>query len=128
MPSWPASACPSVHEDDAIRAARAAVGVREALVTLNAERGSELRVRTGICTGPVVAGVGPDLPTLVTGDTVNVAARLEQAAAPGETCSGRRRPDSSARSPSSRSSIHSPYVADRAGPRRTPHRDPPWRG
>jgi predicted ATPase/class 3 adenylate cyclase len=79
---------PSVHEDDAIRAARAAVAMREALVALNAERGSELRVRTGICTGPVVAGVGPDLPTLVTGDTVNVAARLEQAAAPGEILVG----------------------------------------
>jgi class 3 adenylate cyclase/tetratricopeptide (TPR) repeat protein len=63
---------PQVHEDDALRAARAAVELRDSV--------TDLELRIGINTGEVVAGSGE---TLVTGDAVNVAARLEQAAAPG---------------------------------------------
>ena len=70
---------PYVHEDDALRAVRAAVEMRRAVGEL------ELEVRIGINTGEVVAGAGE---TLVTGDTVNVAARLEQAAPDGEILLG----------------------------------------
>jgi class 3 adenylate cyclase/tetratricopeptide (TPR) repeat protein len=65
---------PQVHEDDALRAARAALEVRPAVEALG------LRARIGLNTGEVFAGSGD---ALVTGDAVNVAARLEQAAEPG---------------------------------------------
>ena len=70
---------PHVHEDDALRAVRAAVEMRAAVAEL------ELEVRIGVNTGEVVAGAGE---TLVTGDAVNVAARLEQAATAGEILIG----------------------------------------
>ena len=83
---------PVIHEDDAIRAVRAAMQMREALAALNAElsmeRGITIQTRTGITTGEVVAGDPAAGQTLVTGDTVNTAARLEQAAAPGEILIG----------------------------------------
>jgi class 3 adenylate cyclase/tetratricopeptide (TPR) repeat protein len=76
---------PAIHEDDALRAVRAAVEMREALKALNKElerdHGVSLAARIGVNTGEVVAGDGSE--TLVTGDAVNVAARLEQAAEPG---------------------------------------------
>jgi class 3 adenylate cyclase len=67
---------PVVHEDDALRAVRAAAELRDAV---------EIDVRIGVNTGEVVTG-GAD--TLATGDAVNVAARLEQAASPGEVFLG----------------------------------------
>ena len=67
---------PVSHEDDALRAVRAASEMRAAI----AEHGLEARI--GINTGEVV--VGGEGETLVTGDAVNVAARLEQAAGAGE--------------------------------------------
>lgn len=70
---------PQVHEDDALRAVRAAVEMRDAVATLG------LEVRIGVNTGEVVAGTGE---TLATGDAVNVAARLEQAAGVGEVLIG----------------------------------------
>jgi class 3 adenylate cyclase/tetratricopeptide (TPR) repeat protein len=70
---------PAVHEDDALRAARAALDLRREVSAL----GIELRI--GVNTGEVVAEEGE---TLVTGDAVNVAARLEQAAAPDEILLG----------------------------------------
>ena len=70
---------PQVHEDDALRAVRAAVEMRDAVATLG------LEVRIGVNTGEVVAGTGE---TLATGDAVNVAARLEQAAEAGEVLIG----------------------------------------
>jgi class 3 adenylate cyclase/tetratricopeptide (TPR) repeat protein len=72
---------PHVHEDDALRAVRAAHEMRAALATLNRELPDELSIRTGLATGEVVTGEGD---TLVTGDTVNLAARLEQAAGSDE--------------------------------------------
>src|SRR5437660_7983344 len=66
---------PAAHEDDALRACRAAVEMREAFPELG------VNGRIGVNTGEVVAGTGE---RLATGDAVNVAARLEQAAAPGE--------------------------------------------
>src|SRR5438309_4421238 len=65
---------PQLHEDDALRAVRAAVEMRSALQDLNAERGGELQIRIGINSGEVVTGDGST--TLVTGDAVNTAKRL----------------------------------------------------
>ena len=80
---------PVVHEDDALRAARAAIEMREALAGLNEELerdyGTRLEARIGVNTGEVVTGTEE---RLATGDAVNVAARLEQAAAPGEILLG----------------------------------------
>ncbi len=84
---------PLVHEEDALRAVRAAVEMREALGWLNVglrdERGVALEARTGINTGSVVVGTGGPGEGLVVGDAVNVAARLQAAAAPGEIVIGR---------------------------------------
>ena len=66
---------PVVHEDDALRAARAAVEMRDALPELG------VTGRIGVTTGEVVTGTEE---RLATGDPVNVAARLQQAAGPGE--------------------------------------------
>src|SRR3984893_14638798 len=85
---------PNVHEDDALRALRAAHEMRERLQTLNEELAREwgvrLRIRTGVNTGEVVAGDPSRGQAFVSGDTVNVAARLEQAAAPDEILIGER--------------------------------------
>ncbi|WP_284619234.1 AAA family ATPase [Aquabacterium humicola] len=76
---------PRAHEDDALRAVRAADAMRSALAQVNAalqrSHGVELRNRTGVNTGEVVANIDPTAhEELATGDAVNVAARLEQAA------------------------------------------------
>ena len=70
---------PQSSEEDALRAARAAVQLRDTVHELG------LEARIGVNTGAVVAGEGD---TLVTGDAVNVAARLEQAAGAGEVLLG----------------------------------------
>jgi class 3 adenylate cyclase/tetratricopeptide (TPR) repeat protein len=79
---------PQLHEDDALRAVRAAVDMRRALAALNTELGVHLQARTGVNTGEVVAGDASAGQRLVTGDPVNVAARLEQAAAPDQILLG----------------------------------------
>jgi predicted ATPase/class 3 adenylate cyclase len=75
---------PTTHEDDALRAVRAAAEMKNRLAALNSELtrrwGVALRNRTGVNTGEVVAGDPTAGQRLVTGDTVNTAARLEQAA------------------------------------------------
>ncbi len=75
---------PTAHEDDALRAVRAAAEMKSRLAILNDELqsrwGVTLRNRTGVNTGEVVAGDVTSGQRLVTGDTVNTAARLEQAA------------------------------------------------
>ena len=76
---------PKAHEDDALRAVRAALGMHTALEALNEglrqRYGVALANRTGINTGEVVANDDPTADQkLATGDAVNVAARLEQAA------------------------------------------------
>ena len=83
---------PVIHEEDALRAVRAAAEMREALERLNiallAERGVSLQARTGINTGSVVVGTGGPGEAIVVGDAVNVAARLQTAAAPTEIVIG----------------------------------------
>lgn len=83
---------PQLHEDDALRAVRAACEMRDALAILNKElerdRGVTIATRTGVNTGEVVTGDPSSTQTLVTGDAVNVAARLEQAAEPGQILMG----------------------------------------
>jgi class 3 adenylate cyclase/tetratricopeptide (TPR) repeat protein len=71
---------PSVHEDDAVRACRAALEMRDAFPELGIEG------RIGVNTGEVVTGTEE---RLATGDALNVAARLQQAAAPGEVLIGK---------------------------------------
>jgi class 3 adenylate cyclase/tetratricopeptide (TPR) repeat protein len=79
---------PQLHEDDALRAVRSAAAMQEAIATLNdaleRDHGVRIAIRVGVNTGEVVAGDPRAGQRLVTGDAVNVAARLEQAAAPGE--------------------------------------------
>jgi class 3 adenylate cyclase/tetratricopeptide (TPR) repeat protein len=70
---------PRLHEDDALRAVRAALEMREALPELG------VQARIGVTTGEVVTGTEE---RLATGDAVNLAARLEQAARPGEVLIG----------------------------------------
>ena len=83
---------PQLHEDDALRAVRAADGMRAGAGALNLDlerdHGVGLAARIGVNTGEVVAGDPSGGQRLVTGDAVNVAARLEQAAAPGEILLG----------------------------------------
>ncbi len=81
---------PRAHEDDALRAVRAALDMQAAVERLNAslaDRGLPLlRIRIGINTGEVVTG--DEVATLATGDAVNTAKRLEEAAADGEILIG----------------------------------------
>lgn len=80
---------PQAHEDDALRALHAGLGIVEAMTTtlnplLEQDKGVELAVRIGIHTGPVVVGEmggGRRHENLATGETVNIAARLEGLAA-----------------------------------------------
>jgi class 3 adenylate cyclase/tetratricopeptide (TPR) repeat protein len=79
---------PAAHEDDALRAVRSAAEMAAAVERLNTRLRAELdvvlAVRIGVNTGEVVAsGRSP-----VLGDAINVAARLEQAGAPGEILIG----------------------------------------
>jgi class 3 adenylate cyclase/tetratricopeptide (TPR) repeat protein len=80
---------PQVHEDDALRAVRAAAELRDSLVALNGELERDylvrIDIRTGVNTGEVVTGTAE---RLATGDAVHVAQRLEQEADPGEILMG----------------------------------------
>jgi class 3 adenylate cyclase/predicted ATPase len=84
---------PVVHEDDALRAVRAAAEMLARLETLNQELvpqfGTRLEMRIGVNTGPVVAGDPSNGQMLVTGDAVNLAKRLEQAAPDGSILIGK---------------------------------------
>ena len=75
---------PQVHEDDALRAVRAAHDMQVSLARLNEELersyGTAIEARIGVNTGEIVAGEAVTGQQVVTGDTANVAARLEQAA------------------------------------------------
>ncbi len=83
---------PQVHEDDALRAVRAAQEMRDELGRLNEDFrkswGVTLVARTGLNTGEVIAGDPGRGQSFVVGDTVNTASRLENAAQPGEILIG----------------------------------------
>ena len=84
---------PHVHEDDALRAVRAAADMQGALSAANEgfERdfGVRIQARIGVNTGEVLAGdPSEEGSSFVSGDAVNVAARLEQAAEPGDVLLG----------------------------------------
>ena len=74
---------PTVHEDDALRAVRAALEMRDAVRAMG-----EIQARIGVNTGDVLAQGATPGESLMVGDAVNVAARLEQAAPPGEVLVG----------------------------------------
>lgn len=82
---------PLLHEDDALRAVRAAVEMRETLVNLNREFeagwGVRLANRIGVNTGEIVAGA--EGPSSLAGEAINVAKRLEEAAAANEILIGK---------------------------------------
>jgi class 3 adenylate cyclase len=78
---------PSAHEDHAERALHAALSMQR---RLRVRFGDELAIRIGVNTGEVVAGKGRAGSSFISGDPVNVAKRLEEAAAPGEILIGMR--------------------------------------
>jgi class 3 adenylate cyclase/tetratricopeptide (TPR) repeat protein len=78
---------PKAHEDHAERALHAALSMQRRLEEVF---GETLALRIGVNTGEVVVGRAREGSSFVTGDAVNVAARLEQAAAPGEVLAGER--------------------------------------
>ena len=84
---------PTLHEDDALRACRAAIEIRQRLTELEprirTERGVSIEWRMGINTGSAVVGDVTQGQRMVSGDTVNVAARLEAAASPSEILVGK---------------------------------------
>jgi DNA-binding SARP family transcriptional activator len=83
---------PTLHEDDAVRAVRAAGELREALTSLNADLGHEygvaLQLRMGLNTGEVLVSDPGSGESFATGKAVGVAMRLQQAALPGEILLG----------------------------------------
>jgi len=84
---------PSTHEDDAERALNAALDMQSRLAELNDElhdlHGVRLAIRIGVNTGEVLAGSEGTQP-MVSGDAVNVAARLQQVAEPAQVVVGER--------------------------------------
>jgi class 3 adenylate cyclase/tetratricopeptide (TPR) repeat protein len=78
---------PVSHEDDAERALHAALSMQK---RLNELFEGELALRIGVNTGEVVVGRPREGSSFVTGDAVNVAARLEEAAPPGQVLAGER--------------------------------------
>ncbi|MFP5298172.1 MAG: adenylate/guanylate cyclase domain-containing protein, partial [Actinomycetota bacterium] len=80
---------PQIHEDDPVRAVRAATDIHAAVAKINAELGDgALAVRIGVNTGEVIASSGGTGEAMVTGDAVNTAARLQQAGEPGDVLIG----------------------------------------
>ncbi|MFJ1584074.1 AAA family ATPase [Streptomyces sp. NPDC088197] len=105
---------PVTHEDDAARALAAGLAMLDAIQRLNETEleptlGIRIGVRIGINTGPVVtASDVSSRQALVSGETVNVAARLEQNAGEGEVLIG----------PESRRAAGATAVTERVGPLR----------
>ena len=79
---------PRLHDDDAERAVRAALAMRDAMGELNRELNVSLAARIGVNSGEAVSGGAQERQFLVTGDAVNVAARLQQGADAGEVVVG----------------------------------------
>ena len=87
---------PQAHEDDPERAVRAALAAHERFVSfierVHGRHGAEVGLRIGVNTGEVVSGreAAARGEMMVSGDAVNVAARLQQHASPGEVLVGQR--------------------------------------
>ncbi|MGZ4138130.1 MAG: adenylate/guanylate cyclase domain-containing protein [Actinomycetota bacterium] len=85
---------PVAHEDDPVRAIRAALAMHRRLAGLNrelsAQAGGDLAMRIGVNTGEVFAHAGGTDEGLVTGESVNVAARFQALAEPGAIVVGER--------------------------------------
>jgi class 3 adenylate cyclase/tetratricopeptide (TPR) repeat protein len=102
---------PLTHEDDALRAVRAAAEMRARLAELNEEFASSwgvtVAVRTGVNSGEVLMAESSGAESsLVVGDAVNTAARLEQVAQPGEILIGE----------DTYRMVHEAVIAERVGP------------
>jgi class 3 adenylate cyclase len=89
---------PTAHEDDAVRAVRAALEMQDALGAMNEQvknsHSTRLAARIGINSGEVAvaaANLGDQLATVALGHAINMAARLEQAAGAGSYLQGRAR-------------------------------------
>ncbi len=77
---------PVAHSDDSNRAVRAALAIHGAMPLVSKDVGRPLQVHIGIASGQVVAsGVGSDAHYTVTGESVNLASRLTDAAGSGDT-------------------------------------------
>jgi class 3 adenylate cyclase/tetratricopeptide (TPR) repeat protein len=75
---------PEAHDNDAERAARAGLAILDAIARLNEQPARpRLTARIGIDSGPVVVGAGAGKDADVFGDAPNIAARAQEAAAPG---------------------------------------------
>jgi class 3 adenylate cyclase len=85
---------PASHEDDPIRAVRAALAMHRRMPDVNRQlaesQGVELVMRIGVNTGEVVTATGIDQEALVTGEPVNIAARFQTLAKPGAIVVGER--------------------------------------
>ena len=79
---------PDVHEDDALRAVRAALELHAAVEALESDHGVVLRICVGVNTGEVLAGDPTAGESFATGSAVVLATRFQQAALPGETLLG----------------------------------------
>ena len=83
---------PVLHEDDALRALRAAMDLKAAIRELNVDlertHGVRIEIRTGVNSGEVIAGDPTRDNSFVSGDVVVVAERLQRSAAPGEILIG----------------------------------------
>jgi DNA-binding SARP family transcriptional activator len=83
---------PTVHEDDALRAVRAASELRDGVAALNAglaeEHTTAVRLRIGLNTGEVLVSDPSSRESFLTGKAVNLAMRLEESALPGEILLG----------------------------------------
>jgi class 3 adenylate cyclase/tetratricopeptide (TPR) repeat protein len=81
---------PTVHEDDALRAVRAGLAIRGRLRRMSKTLAlpEPLEVHVGVESGEAATGLGPAGQLLVTGPVVNAAARLQDAAEPGEVLAG----------------------------------------
>jgi DNA-binding SARP family transcriptional activator len=83
-----------LHEDDAMRALRGAVELRDAGAALSAEfereRGVEIQMKVGVESGEVFLGAGARRPHFAAGDAFNVASRLQGLADRGEILLGER--------------------------------------
>ena len=82
---------PTIHEDDAERAVRAAVRLQERITELPECDGSRLRARIGVNTGPALVRLGVDPASgqgFLVGDSVNIAARLQTLAPAGGVAVG----------------------------------------